>query len=125
MHNAEPVENQVLSQICEDMRVVDVNGNEVGKVDHIKMGQPSAATTQGNDPQPGLLGQVVNLVLDDQPEPDVHEPFRSRLLRSGYVKVDGPGLNGTDSYVSPDAVARISNDTVHLSVKRDDLLREA
>lgn len=125
MRNVEPEENRILSQIREDMQVLDITGEDIGKVDHVKMGQPSAITTQGNDPQPGVLGQVANLVLNQQPEPDVPEPFRSRLLRSGYVKVDGPGLTGTDRYVAPDAVANVSSGEVRLSVKRTQLIQEA
>ena len=124
MHDIEPRENRILARIQAGMKVIDASGNEVGTVDHVKMGQPDAATTQGNEPQPGPFGGLIHAVLGERPDPDVPEPFRSRLLRSGYVKVDGPGLAGVDRYVSPDQVAGVDDDGVLLAVSQGDLVQE-
>lgn len=125
MQHVEPSENHVLRQIHEGMHVRDARGRDLGKVSYVKMGDPEAATTQGNDRQPGPLGQIAYAVVGEQTEPDVPEPFRSQLLRSGFFKVDGPGLFGTDRYVAPDQVARITETTISLSVTRDHLVQEA
>jgi Uncharacterized protein conserved in bacteria (DUF2171) len=58
-------------------------------------------------------------------EPDVPGPLRARLLRSGYVKVDGGFLIDTDRYVPADMVASVSDDTVRLKVPKDQLIKEA
>lgn len=51
----------------------------------------------------------------DAGEPDVPAPLRRKLLRSGYIKVDGPGLFAHDRYVPGDQIAAVSEDTVRLA----------
>ena len=52
------------------------------------------------------------------------EPLRSRLVRSGYLKLDGPRLLDADRYVPGDYVRDVSDDRVQLSVRRDELVKE-
>src|SRR5205814_9554725 len=79
--------------VREGMSVVDAAGEKVGKVEGLKMGDPEAVTTAGNENRPtDLIGQVVRTWAGDEVEPDLPEPRRSELLRSGFIKVDGPGL---------------------------------
>jgi hypothetical protein len=61
----------------------------------------------------------------DEREPDVPGPLRARLPRSGYIKVDGGFLIETDRYVPADRIASVSDDTVHLKVSKDQLIKEA
>jgi hypothetical protein len=107
------------------MHVIDAAGAEVGKVDFVRMGDTDAVTTQGNDGGPTeLVGAIAEAVLPDEREPDVPEPLRSRLLRGGYIKIDGPGMRDTDRYVSSDHVRAVSGDRVQLDVRKEELAIE-
>ena len=80
---------QLIERVQEGMRVIDANGDDIGYVQHLKMGDPEAVTTAGNEPTVSA-GYVP--LSDDADEPQVPEPIRSDLLRVGYIKVDGPNL---------------------------------
>ncbi len=116
-----------MERVQEGMTVVDLGNEKVGKVEYVQFGDPQAATTEGNDlvrPAGGILGEAALGVLGDEREPDVDEPLRSQLLRYGFIKVDGPGLTGTDRYVRSDLVGNVSEDTVTLKVSKDELPKE-
>jgi len=115
-----------IEHVTEGMMVVDASGDEVGKVEYVQMGDPEAATTEGNElPEPGLIGSIGQAIFGDEREPDVPEPKRSQLLRYGFLKVDGAGLTDADRYVRGDMVAGVSGDTVTLRVAKDQLTAEA
>jgi hypothetical protein len=99
-----------IERVQPGMTVVDRAGRELGKVEDLKMGDPGAETTQGNErsPQPvPSLGWLLG-----EREPDVPEPFYSELLRVGYIKVDGPGFVADDRYVPADRIVGVDGDTV-------------
>jgi hypothetical protein len=113
--------------VREGMTVVDSAGEKVGKVEGLKMGDPEAVTEQGNELQDtGFLGDIAEVFVGDEREPDVPGPLRAQLLRSGYIKVDAPGfLIETDRYVPADQIASVSGDTVHLRILKDRLMKES
>jgi hypothetical protein len=116
-----PPETEVLSQIREGMRVVDVNGEELGKVEAVQFGDPEAVTVS-----PIVLHDRIGLLaaVFDGPEPHVAEPFFSHLLRVGFVKIDGRGWIDTDYYVTPDMVKSVSGNTVMLKAPKDRVITE-
>jgi hypothetical protein len=122
----EPVFNTPpIERVREGMTVIDLNGEDLGKVEYVQMGDPEAVTTEGNDlPEPGLLGRVAIAFAGDEREPEVAEPLRSQLLRIGFIKVDGGGWFGDDRYVRSDQIASISGDTVRLSISKHRLAKE-
>jgi hypothetical protein len=112
--------NEMIKQVRHGMRVVDATGDEIGNVEAVKMGDPGAATVEVDTPAYwGLIAAFFGGT-----EPDVPEPFRSRLLRFGYVKVDGKGWIDTDRYITTDVIGDVSGDTVTLTVDKDRLLQE-
>ena len=114
-----------IEMVRDGMKVMDSEGKNVGKVEFVKMGDPGAATEQGNElPDTGLLGDIAQAAGGDEREPDVPGPMRARLLRSGYLKVDGGFFFGTDRYVAPDQIASVMGDTVHLRAMKDQLVKE-
>jgi hypothetical protein len=114
-----------IEMVREGMTVVDSAGEKVGKVEGLKMGDPGAVTEAGNENQDtGFLGDLAEAFVGDEREPDVPGPLRARLQRSGYIKVDGGFLFGTDRYVAADRIASVQGDTVHLSVPKDRLPKE-
>jgi hypothetical protein len=116
----ESAANAVINQVRHGMRVVDVNGEELGKVDDVKMGDPGAATVSpAAQSDPGLIEAFLGAG-----EPDVPEPLRSRLLRFGYVKIDGKGWIDTDRYVTAESIGRVSGDTVTLTVAKERVMTE-
>jgi hypothetical protein len=119
-------EEELFAPIREGMKVVDAAGEDVGKVKDIAMGDPEAVTTEGQEMRPaegGIVGDFARAVTDSAGEPDVPEPFRSQLIRTGYIKVDAKGWFRKDRYVPAEFVAAVEGDVVRLSVTRDDLPR--
>ncbi|MER7367944.1 DUF2171 domain-containing protein [Nonomuraea wenchangensis] len=114
-----------ISQVHTGMKVVDRDGKEVGTVELVKMGDPQAATTDGQ--QPGRSPGFVPVLSDvfGHAEPDLPPALAARLLRTGFVKVDGRGLFARDLYVAPEQVARIEDNVVHLSTDGGSLAKES
>jgi hypothetical protein len=96
-----------IEKVFEGMRVVDVNGDEVGKVELVKMGDPEAVTIQGQD---------------EDLMPQVPHPFAERLLRVGFLRVDRKGILARDAYVAAPEIDRVEGDIVYLNVPKDMLL---
>ncbi|MDQ3044294.1 MAG: DUF2171 domain-containing protein [Chloroflexota bacterium] len=112
-----------LNEIREGMTVIDAAGEEIGTVDYIKMGDPQAATTDGQTPRQrgDELLDVAAGVFGAESEPKVPEAMRARFLRSGFFKIDSAGLFAKDRYVTADQIADVSAETVRLSVAQGDL----
>ena len=112
----------LIERVRNGMRVVDADGRELGEVAYVQMGDPEAATTQGTGPATtNIVDAFVNVTGG---EPDLPEPLRSRFLRHGFVKVDGPDLADTDRYVRGDQIAAGGGDVVTLTVLREELAVE-
>ena len=125
MHIGTGVDRSAMTRVQEGMRVVDAAGEDLGKVEYLQMGDPEAVTTEGNDHRPdGLVGRVLERALPDESEPDVPDPLRTKLQRTGYVKIGGHGIGGKARYVSSERVSEVSDDTVRLSVRKSDLAKE-
>lgn len=113
--------NDLLSRVREGMRVLDAAGDEVGTVATVKMGDPGAATIGADAPaDPGFFAGIFGA----DTEPDIPEPLRSRLLRHGFIKIDGKGWLDTDRYVPADLIAGLASDTVRLSATKERLLSD-
>lgn len=122
--NAGALQTEALTHVRNGMRVVDSAGQAVGIVDFIKMGNPTAATTRGST-VPGdtsIIGMAYDEVFGD--ELDLPAAKRSQLLRYGYIKVDGSGLDDSDGYVRGDKVWDVSGETVRLRISKHQLLTE-
>jgi hypothetical protein len=119
-----------LERVREGMTVMDESGRRLGTVARVRLGDPQAVTTQGEPSPSGETGVVVaptaeaggptglglvGPVLSAGPGgPDVPDPLRRHLLRTGFVEVDGPDLEGPARYVPGDRVADVTDSTVHL-----------
>jgi hypothetical protein len=121
----ESPDTQILEQVHQGMNVVDAAGDDLGKVDYVKMGDPKAVTVDSIPPGEGGLMEDVAEAFGAEDEPKVGPTIRARLLRFGYFKIDGKGWIDTDRYVPSDKIADVSGDTVRLSVTKDGLPQES
>ena len=125
MHIGGSVDTSAMDRIHEGMRVVDAAGEDLGKVEYLQMGDPEAVTTEDNEHRPvDLVGGVVERAFPEESEPDLPDPLRTELQRTGYLKIGGHGIGGKARYVSSERVSAVSDDTVRLSVSKGDLARE-
>jgi hypothetical protein len=104
-----------LSEVREGMDVFNAAGKKIGTVKAVKMGDPQAATPQGQtlEEDGGIIGFFASAFSTQE----IDEERAQRLLRLGYVEVDGTGI-GNNSYEAADAVERVDDEGVHLNVTR-------
>ncbi|HEX8626939.1 MAG TPA: hypothetical protein VF755_02060 [Catenuloplanes sp.] len=99
----QPTEPVPIAQVNTGMRVIDAAGNDLGTVTEVRM--------------PGT-GDGPDLPADDA----------ARLLRAGYLRVDG-GVLARDTFVAAGQVAEVTEGgsdaagVVSLSVVKDELTR--
>lgn len=111
---------QKIEFVREGMTVEDAGGEELGQVKLVRMGDPEAATTQGNVRGPTDVVEALLETLTGT-EPDLPEAQRARLLRYGYMQLDGQGLSDAERYVRADYIREVSGDRVTLTVRRSQL----
>ena len=103
-------DTKVITLVREGMHAVDVNGEKVGTVKEVHLGDPGAVTEEGQD-----LGIGEG---DGPPASAAHW-----LHRTGYVRLH-KGLFGGDTWASADDLAAVDDDEVlHLSVDEKHLVR--
>lgn len=108
-----------IAAVREGMSVVDAAGQDVGKVEEVRFGNPEAASDQGQDRDSGGLMEGIANVFTDT-DPDVHPQLAARLARVGFVRID-PGLGRKDTFAAADDIERVDGDTVHLRVPESQL----
>ncbi len=114
---SDTVEGGPISQVMIGDTVVDSSGKEVGTVKFVKMGDPNAATTEGQeDDDPGFLG----LGDDSYDMGDLPAQAQHQLMRVGFIHIDVSWAD--DRYAGAGQIARVENNTVHLTVPEANLL---
>lgn len=111
-----------IGAVRDGMTVFDANGEKVGKVKAVRMGDPQAATSQGQESGfgHGILGHLAEAFGDATSS--VPEGAKERLARVGFLQVDATGLFTGDRYVASDEIASVDGDEVHLSVEAAKLI---
>jgi len=110
------VEGGPISRVQIGDRVVDSTGKEVGKVKFVKMGDPGAATAQGQWVEsPTILGFGGDYDLSQLPE-----QAQGQLLRVGFIHIDIS--MAPDRYAGAGQIARVVGDTVYLNVPETSLI---
>lgn len=125
LHPGQQIDEMPISRVREGMDVVDADGEKVGEVALVRLGDPDAVTLagqEGPDEDRGILNDVAS-VFGGGDEPKVPEAIRARLIHEGFIKIDG-GLLGDDQYALADQIATVAGDTVRLNVDKDDLAGE-
>ena len=117
--------SSLLEMVREGMKVVDAAGEEIGKVELVRFGDPQATTTAGTEYRPGgFVEQMAEAIAKDESEPDVPEPLKARLVRTGFIKIDGKGFFSHDHYAAADQIDAVADDSVRLAVVKDRLHTE-
>ena len=114
-----------IEQVHEGMDVIDASGDKIGTVEMIKMGDHQAATVDSDVPTENWPGPGYRRFFAWNTEPDLPPAIATRLMRTGFIKIDAKGLFAKDRYVSADRISSVSNDTVRLTVNKDDLAKES
>jgi hypothetical protein len=113
---SDTVEGGPISKVMIGDTVVDSTGKEIGTVKFVKMGDPNAVTTEGQeDNDPGFLG----LGGDSYDMGDLPEQAQRQLMRVGFIHIDVSWAS--DRFASAGQIARVADNTVHLSVPEGNL----
>ena len=112
-----------ISRVTTGMRVVDSTGVEIGTVDLVQRGDPTAVTVQAPTADPGSsLDELIESTAVE--EPDVPADLAARLLHSGYLKVSTELARTGAVYVLADRIAAVTDDQVRLDVPSTELPAE-
>jgi hypothetical protein len=114
---SDTVEGGPISQVMIGDSVLDSTGKEVGKVKFVKMGDPNAVTDEGqDDDDPGFFG----LGGDSYDMGSLPEQARHQFMRVGFIHIDVSWAD--DRFAGAGQIARVENNTVHLTVPEADLI---
>ncbi len=116
-------ENEVLSKIHEGMAVLDQDGHKIGKVEFVQM---SSGDVAGRGAATPTTDQRSSSILDDfakafSASDELTDDVKSRLLFSGFVRMDSDALLRSERYILPEQIAYVSGEEVHLNAKFKDL----
>jgi hypothetical protein len=119
--------NGAFTLIKEGMEVFDVNNKSLGSVDYVRFGddnpQDDYHTATASEPSETPVEAIAESVADAfVGKDDIPEEVRQRLLRYGYLRLNG-GLMQSDRFITPDQVARVTDDHVELNVSEDLLFK--
>ena len=110
-------ENQILTQIHKGMEVVDSEGRKVGTVEFVQMSSGDVAGRGAATPSG--VEERSHTLLDDFAEAfsltdELSDTVKSRLLFSGFVRMDSKDLFRADRHILPDQIDQVSGDVIHL-----------
>jgi hypothetical protein len=114
---SDTVEGGPISNVMIGDTVVDSTGKEVGTVKFVKMGDPNAVTTEGQEvDDTGIFG----LGGDSYDMSALPEQARDQLLRVGFIHIDVSWAD--DRFAGAGQIARVENSTVYLTVPEANLI---
>jgi hypothetical protein len=110
------VEGGPISAVEIGDKVVDSTGKEIGKVKFVKMGDPNAATTEG---QWGYSEGFLGLWGNDYDIGQLPAQFQGQLMRTGFIHIDIPWAH--DKFAGAGMIERVESHTVILNVPEENL----
>lgn len=114
-------------EIKEGMKVIDGNGDEIGKVKLVKYSdedpnRPGPETaTASHAPLSENVSWVDDVIRALDLDVDVPREVMERLQREGFIHIDSNRLFGSDYFATLDEIANVSDDTVKLYTTRDNI----
>lgn len=115
--DSDTVEGGPISRVMIGDTVIDSTGKEVGTVKFVKMGDPNAVTTEG---QEGYSGGFLGLGEDTYDLGDLPEQAQHQLMRVGFIHIDVSWAD--DRFAATDQIARVENNRVYLTVPEANLI---
>lgn len=112
-----------LVHIQKGMAVYDADGNEIGEVDEVHLGQQTRANSDAMPGTESAIDEAIgvdgeHVITEGYPEIlDAHqlpEALVERMLREGYLRVQHPGLPSADHVILPDQIDSVSEEGVYL-----------
>jgi hypothetical protein len=120
----DPRRNELLAMVKEGMKVVDVDGDDVGTVSFVQMADLNDADDVGAAAHDDV--GLIDLTADNDGGDDgvldflgLGDSVTERMERSGYVKIDASGIFTGDTYVEPYQIGSVEGDTVRLTLDKD------
>ncbi len=119
-----------LTLVREDMDVYDVNGDHIGEVEFVYLGETNPTASERGQgsatvTDPRMRGEtIVDVVARAFADDEVPDVLQRRLLHEGYIRVEGDGLFASDRYVLPTQIASVSGEGVRLNVPRSELIKD-
>jgi hypothetical protein len=117
-------ENRILTRIHEGMEVVDAEGHKVGKVDLVQLSSGDVAGRGAEIPSTmkesgdSIFNTMARGLQDEEYLPD---EIKSRLMYSGFVRVDSNELLKADRYIVTEQIESVKDGEVHLKTRFRDL----
>ncbi|MBA3450397.1 MAG: hypothetical protein H0T18_04210 [Chloroflexia bacterium] len=115
--DADTVEGGPISKVAIGDSVVDSTGKELGSVKFAKMGDPNAATTEGQwGDSAGLLSAWGN----DYDIAQLPEQAQGEFMRVGFIHIDIS--LAPDKFAGAGMIDRVADNTVYLNVPEANLI---
>jgi hypothetical protein len=120
-------DRRILRSIREGMPVVDADGDEVGTVDKVFLGDLSdemiedrgaGATSPAFDM--AQRDDLIAVLADALMPNELPEELAERLMNNGYILMN-VGLFRRDRFIMPDRIAGVYDGKVRLTVSRDQM----
>ncbi|UYN84662.1 MAG: hypothetical protein KIT89_05705 [Microcella sp.] len=102
-----------IEHVHDGTEVFDSRGESIGKVREVRMGDPEAATGEGQSMPGSPMSDLFRGLFSSSP--DISPEQAERLVRVGYLQIDRP-LFERDAYVASDSIDRVDGDSVHLNI---------
>lgn len=108
---------QELSHIVEGMNVYDSNGNEIGTVDSLRLGEGTIKTMETDTV---TIADTISESLGGYK--DLPTVLYARLYDKGFVRIKR-GFLRRDMLIETDQIDDISHDSLYLNVDESDLIK--
>ena len=108
--------------VNEGMTVVDRAEQVVGTVQLVYYGGASAEAVERAMRLQELAATLAPATEGSTFSSDVPPDQQERMLRYGYIRIEGPGITGLHSYVTPEQIAGVVGDQVQLHASREELV---
>lgn len=116
-----------IDEVRAGMHVLDVGGADIGVIRDVFVGDPQAAEEeQPPELSTGVMagpGAAINGLFPDGLGSNLPPVERSRLLRTGYVRINLKGWFSGERFAASDEIHDVTDGVVHLSVDQGHLVR--
>lgn len=116
-------------ELHKGMKVYDSTDARIGTVEDFKFtdedpATPGAETVDVNPIERQPDNDLVHAIARAfSPDDNLSDELKDRLIRKGFVRIDGEGLFAADRYITPDQIASVRDDRLVLTVAKSELMK--